>query len=120
MSREKVVKLLELTRSENDHEAIVAMRAVNKLVPSWPEFFAAKTVRENVAKKYGTAGMDHVKTPTRSNWEPSIREMIEECVDRVTGQGAAFIESIAQQFHDKGWITPAQEAAVKKFYNRLN
>jgi hypothetical protein len=64
LDRAKLVKLLMMTRSDNDHEALVAMRMANKLLDdakvSWAGLASVKEVRPSEtpswAKGWKTSG----------------------------------------------------------------
>jgi len=119
VTREKVIKLLNLTRSENDNEALLAIRRANGIVLDWAEFFQAGQVRIRVAENYGPAGMPR-RAPSPSEWTPTIREMLDECLERVEGSGLDFITSLAQQFHERGSLSSRQFEALVKFYRNLD
>lgn len=48
-----------------------------------------------------------------------IEEMLEACMDQVTGHGKEFIESLYDQWETKRSLTPKQVDALYKFYDKL-
>jgi len=119
-TREKVIKLLNLTRSENDNEALLAVRKANGIVLDWGEFFTGQKTREKMRRQYGATGMPNRPAPSAAEWTPTIKEMLDECVERVEGSGAGFIESLAQQFHERGSLSQKQVEALVRFYRNLD
>lgn len=68
----RLAKLLNLTRSENDHEALSAIRAANKMVKRWED-----------ALRNAPSGLDAWVAPSRAStntWTMSEREMINICL----------------------------------------
>lgn len=57
MSLAKIVKLLNLTRSDNDHEALAAIRTANSILPKpWEQLFATPSMRESIFNAAYQAG----------------------------------------------------------------
>jgi Protein of unknown function (DUF2786) len=112
--KDKIIKLLQLTTSSNDHEALLAMRVANKILKktetTWDKFLdnppAASTRPNPTASTY-----------RHYDYGPSITEMLHTCLEQVkTDSGYDFINSLYQQYRYSHRLSPKQTAALKKFY----
>lgn len=106
---EKFVKLMMLTQSDSDGEALNALRRANKLLKeagqSWQEFIEG--------------------TRTARTWseyadpEPDLEleTMLRVCVANVHGAAREFILSLETQYKLRGDLSPKQRLALRKFYH---
>lgn len=98
-----------LTQSQNDHEALVAIRKANQLLAclnlNWEQFLG-------VARKLD-------EDPKKEASDASIDKMFEAVKSRLQEQGSdalSFIEDIEVFYIKTGKLTPKQLSALKKFY----
>lgn len=111
----KLVKVLGYTTSPNDNEALSAVRMANGILDAanitWEEFVSQKTIviqeiiQKNVIQK---------------EKNPDTMKKLQACLENVRGaSGLAFIRSLAQQYNDRGTLSPRQLAALDKFYDNI-
>jgi len=97
-----------LTGSDNDHEALSAIRHANMMLAkenfSWC----------HVLKRSRVAGQ-----PVEQAADDRIRDMLDDCLEYVTGNGVDFIESLDSQYTARGWLSSKQIAALEKFFRNL-
>lgn len=125
MDRAKLVKLLNLSTSDNDAEALSALRHANLLIKregfSWDEIVHPKKPKiPHKVRHNGDSGQTS-NTGLRPETEyPPIDEMIEECLDEIENEsGREFLESLYSFYEARGYLTQKQSAALKKFYDNL-
>jgi hypothetical protein len=104
--RDRFVKLMMLTQSDHDGEALVALRKANGLLvrdnQNWQEFIDGKTVT-TVNNNVDDAGLE---------------EMFEFLFDRVRGSFRLFIDDVHRQWVRKGSVSPKQYDAVLSAFRR--
>lgn len=109
MDYERLTKLLMMTTSDNDGEALAAMRKANSLLAkanmNWENFIGIKTKVEDVMKKHD---------------DPAIPKMFAAVLK--SAKGSPFIEWVksAQRYYgERGYLTNRQyETLVKAFNSR--
>lgn len=111
----KLAKLMELSASPIDGEALNSIRIANKMLLenniSWSQFVAEKTliiqeVQQIIAKP--------------SKPDVDVEKMLSECIVNVTSStGLAFIRSLNDFYKTKGFLTPKQKEALKKWYDNV-
>jgi len=107
----KLIKLMNLTTSTFDGEALNAIRKANLLLAesniSWIEFIKEKniTIKEIVVKK-----------PR----DPQIEEMLRLCKKGVRSiSGKMFINSLADWYKKHGSLSEKQLISLKKWYDNV-
>ena len=107
----KLIKLMNLTTSTFDGEALNAIRKANLLLAesniSWAEFIKEKniTIKEIVVKK-----------PR----DPQIEEMLRLCKKGVRSiSGKMFINSLADWYKKHGSLSEKQLISLKKWYDNV-
>ena len=97
----KVIALLSLTQSDNDHEALSAIRKANSFLKknnlTWGEFW------ESALKKRTSPGEE-------------IEKMLEHLTSNFPNN--EFYMSLSNFYWAKGFLTPKQLAALKKAYDK--
>jgi hypothetical protein len=116
IDRERLAKFLELTRSDNEHEALAAMRQANKLVPDWGAFVRGTEARSKLGVAYREKPAQPIR---RETYRPLISEMLQECLENVRGEALDFIQDLSHAYESRGFLTPKQNAALTKFYDNL-
>lgn len=120
MDRNKMTKLLALTASDNDGEALNAIRAANRILKkeklSWEKFLDVAGSKQKSQDAHGFYrppwGPQHGVNFTKV----SVEEMLNVCLDKVTSDsGWAFIKSLQDQFRERN-LTFKQILALEKFY----
>lgn len=102
----KITKLLMLTTSDNDSEALVAIRSANGILnrakTTWSDFISSLTHRRNTQAHEQSVSIDEIFIFVLGNLRgPGPRE---------------FIESLYAQWNDTGELSPRQYDALIKFY----
>ncbi len=136
---ERLKKIMDRTRSENDHEALASLRAANRIIEasgvSWERFFE-KMVRIEVEENPETVE-EHQRTMpagrqqheveenperatsrnavTRDHGAESVKNRIEAAFRAIDARGRAssFVESLRTQWDEKGFLSPKQVKALE-------
>lgn len=136
----KFIKIMGLTTSSSDGEALSAIRKANAILKeknmSWEEVFFAPKVQRSTIPEQDIAEMvraAHEKGFREGKaWKPETRkyeydldsvstwDMIREVKSSLQARGQteplSFIESLEAGYVKFGSLTPRQQAALKKFY----
>lgn len=106
----KLTKLLNLTTSSNDAEALAAIRAANRMLADerilWDGVFA------------GAFRQAQVEVEAH---EASIDEMIEDLLgaaDTVPSSTVAFVESLQLYYRKEGYLTKRQRENLERTWER--
>ena len=107
----KLRKLLNLTTSDNDHEALSSIRVANKLLSdsglTWCQVlnFQPETETEPETEY--------------SNEYIEVGDMLDHILNRKLGRGTRnFLESIYDQFKKQGYLSEKQLAVILDIYNK--
>lgn len=105
----KLSKLLNLTFSNQDNEALSAMRKANEAIQvkglTWEAVLKGSQVLQSQPQQ------------VQRKQEVTIPEMFETVFQTLTGSRATdFIQSLLRQYTDKGSLSSKQIEALKKFY----
>jgi len=111
----KVLKLLNLSSSSNDGEALNSIRIANEILKKhkldWEKFMMFPKMTDAQSRR--TTGKEHP--------DDEIQVMFELVLKRVEGQKAEeFINSIHSFWKRTGFLTKKQETALRKFYDNCN
>lgn len=106
-------KLMAMTASTNDHEALAFLRKANAILSkyglTWHDVLSRTVTAE--------AG------PEPMNDEVSLKDEIQRAFDEVRGTAsgsfADFLTSIENQFNATGYLSPAQRAPLYKSVREL-
>jgi len=116
MDQVKLAKLLMLTTSDSDGEALNAVRAANvilkKAKKNWEEVF--KDQKESPKEKTHQSWYDRVRP-----LDPEIIHMLEYCLERLSGSGYQFIKSLNTQYRLRRSLSTKQLEALRKWYANL-
>ena len=111
---ELFIKLMMLSTSDQDGEALAALRKANAVLAeanmNWEELIRAKAKAEIRPDERPATGVA----------EPFIEEMLEELLRDVKGSFRDFIVSISEWYDKHGSLTPKQYAAIKKAWDKRN
>lgn len=104
--REKICKLLNLTTSPFDNEALNAIRLANQMVMS------ENLVWDNL--------LVETFPSSDSKQDLKISMMINVCLEKVkSDSGLKFIRSIKSFYDEQGYLTDRQIEALRNWYTRL-
>lgn len=111
----KLSKLMMLTTSTNDNEALAALRKANAILAaqsvSWDEFL--KGMKNLVIQ-------EEPKAPKKKKDESDIKEMLQTVLaSHLSDTGYEFISSLNAFFTEKNFLTEKQEKALRKFYDNI-
>lgn len=131
LDRERLAKILAMTTSTHDGEALNAIRKANEMIKgeklTWDEVLVQvtgtviniKTTRYPTNEQY-TPTEDWVPPHLR---DPNIIEMLFRTVYAKITPGTEFagvVDSWHQWWKDKGMLTPKQYMALRSAYNRAS
>ena len=113
MDTQKLVKLLNLSDSSNDGEALNSIRFANSLLKkdklTWSQLIQSVKPQSEPFKQH--------KQNTYSQSVDEIEDMLNVCLENVTSEsGLEFIESLAEHYHKRGRLSEKQINALKKWY----
>lgn len=113
--RGELVKILNMTTSNNDNEALVAIRKANEVVKRhgvlWDAVIVA-SLEDNIPSFLRrNSGMP----PARPQSVVMMEDILDEEISDTTRE---FIESLMDYWRTWGRLTPKQFAAMKKVYRR--
>jgi len=125
-------KLMMMTTSDNDPEALIAIRKANTILKNnkvnWDELckqvnFNSLSVKSphGFRDSYQSYSPDYQSEPNTSSGRttsPDILEPLQFAMDRCEGSFYDFLESLKYQFQNKGWLSEAQVAAIMKSAKR--
>jgi hypothetical protein len=124
MQQELFIKVLGMTTSTHDGEALAAIRKANELLKAagvtWREYIEAV----DITRKAKGGKQAPPPPPPQDDFEDievdEIREMLDVLLRTVSPQSPFrnFIESVNQQFCDNGHLSEKQIAAIRKSYKR--
>lgn len=107
----KLTKLMQLTTSSFDGEALNAIRKVNLFLAennmTWEQFIKEKNIvfKEVIIKKQP---------------DVEIEEMLKACKKAVrSSSGQMFIKSLADWYKKHGSLTEKQKESLKKWFNNV-
>lgn len=125
IDREKLIKVLSMTTSSSDGEALAAIRKANKILTenntTWNNFIRGIPTPRPVSRPSAPMGRGTSNAPrdfTKIYDDPEIPNMIEALRRDAKGSFLGFVESISCQWHDKGYLTKAQYEAVINAFER--
>ena len=128
MDRTRLLKLLAMTTSDNDGEALNAMRKANAYIDSW------KMTWEDVLTQHKVMNITlHQAQPAyqgdERDWDPPhLRDkvVIDTMFRAIYAQPRSdneefwtFMDSVHQYWKDKGRLTPKQFQAIRNCYQRV-
>jgi len=109
----KILSVLNLTESNNDHEALLAIRTANSILKkskcNWNDFFGMKKEEPRQTRR------------EKSNEEEfDVKEMITYIRDYAWSTfDFSFIDSIEQSYYEYKSLTRKQYGALLKIYNTI-
>lgn len=133
---QKFVKFMNMTHSEVDNEALMALRKANKILKSydytWQDIFNAKI---QISAELRKQGFDpkNISNPKYSNTpgyagsksEKKSGSEVEHMLDFVLRNTAShtsyhgFVDDVNNYYEKNGFITKNQYAAIKRGYDNL-
>jgi hypothetical protein len=115
---EKFIKLMMMTTSDQDHEALVALRKANAIIAgmnnNWEEVLRGKV------KVTGTAQQQHNANYVHHTNATEIDAMFETLLRTVPRQSSFrdFVEDVHGYWENRGYLTDAQYKALKRAMER--
>jgi hypothetical protein len=112
-------KFMMLTTSENDNEAVAALRRANAILAAhtytWDAVFARLVKIDNQVEDAST-----YDNPARdaSDRKQRIKEALEVAMRDASGSFKQFLDDLSDQFERKGYLSQAQYEAVIKSARR--
>ena len=116
-SFERLIKILELTRSDNDSESLTSIRCANNLLDKnslrWPDVLKAR-VQIKVVEKV-------VEKVVKVDKEPTDYESLFDYIEMHSTSEPllSFTESLRDFYDAKGFLTEKQAQALYKNYERV-
>jgi hypothetical protein len=117
--REKLISILNLTTSENDNEALLAIRTANKLIQkngvSWELLLDEEGPRTAPRQQSNSYYRNQNVEP-----EPTVEGLISYIKGNAwTGFDSTFVDSIAKNYETFGKISYRQMQGLKNVYERI-
>lgn len=113
MDKSKIIKLLSLSQSDNDHEALASIRMANKILKNndltWEQFLGSSPQNQRSYQK-------------EDLWE-LYREMSEK-IEYILNNypvwfDPQFVRDLGLQLKIRGKLSPKQVQAINKIYYKL-
>lgn len=102
---DKIIKLLNMTTSDNDHEALTAMRMVNAILKknnvAWEQLFLGKAKDQDMQDLDAQELINFIR---RNAWD---------------GFDFSFVESLERQLKNNKTLSLKQKMALRRIYNTL-
>ena len=116
--REKILKLLALTASDNDGEALNACRMANAILKknglSWGAFIDPYIPQGDTAKRSHDDPRENPREPE------DVWDLIEYVRDNAwPGFDFSFIDTIERRYDQTGRLTPGQLRALRNIYDNI-
>jgi hypothetical protein len=113
LDKSKIIKLLSLTQSDNDNEALSAIRMANKILRAneitWDAFMGHKTTNEK--EPYGHSGWPEYH---------GVSSKIEYILNNYpVWFDPKFIRDLQVQLKLRGKLSPKQVQALDKIYHKI-
>lgn len=109
-------KLLNLTASSNDAEALAAARKANQLLRD------ARVTWDQILRKQVAVSRPHDEGPEVSDDEDGTREHVQRCLDTLRGMDlgdfSRFVASLDKQWATRGYLSPDQRRPLFAAYER--
>jgi hypothetical protein len=125
MDRDKLAKLLALSASDNEHEALGCIRAANRIVKeagtTWQDVLAGpdKSFRVSIERRY-TAEENWVPPHLRDKIHIDLMFRAIFTQPRTSNEEFwQFIDSVHQWWTEKGMLTQPMYNAIKSCYKRI-
>lgn len=122
---EKLIKFMGMTGSSADGEALNAMRLANNMLMrsnlSWEEILRGKVTVQNIQAAAGAqpAGSTVPKGAAKRTPDVEVDEVIEHLQATVRPGGFRdFVDGLAKQWEDEGWLSTKQWDALKRSFDR--
>lgn len=119
MDLDKLVKVMGYTASPNDGEVLNAIRIANGILNSanitWEQFIAQKTI---IVQEVMNTAQASAQVKTGNN--PEIEKMLVACLHNIrSGSGLKFVQSLADWYKAKGFLTQKQKDALERWYDNI-
>ncbi len=128
LDRHKFIKLMMMTQSSNDGEALTALRKANGMLAgenmNWSEFISGiKTKPAPVPKGRGTTDTAPEKYSRYDGKyqqfnDPKIANMLASLMRDAKGGFRDFVESVESYWREHGYLTERQYEAITNAYHR--
>lgn len=112
-SQSKLIKLMQLTTSPFDGEALNAIRKANA------ELAEADITWEDILKNKEII-IKQVTQIIKKEPNPEIEHMLNICIHNVRStSGKAFVKSLQTWYKEKGFLTKKQEESLRRWYGNI-
>jgi hypothetical protein len=111
----KLKKMLSLTVTENDHEALAAIRAANRIIVE--EGITWERVLNRTINVIAEVETDPEQQRPATNGEaPAVRREIDDLLDKAEDRKPdnEFVASLREQWDRKRWLSERQIDALRK------
>lgn len=115
MNTDRFLKLMRLTTSNRDGEALNAIRLANKMLKEnnmqWDDIIGSgNTTRTAENESVVDNSPVHIQ---------EIEKMLEICIKRTfSAKKLAFLGSLRKFYNERGYLTPKQLSALKSWYQK--
>ncbi len=125
VDREKILKLLNLTKSPNDNEALLAIRMANKMIEKcnsdWMGFLKIEIVK-NTGTEWKPRPQRETYRDTNYQYKSdNLDEMFEQLRNAFLPKNTLeFINSVFEQYSSRGRISIKQYYSLVRLWEVLN
>ena len=121
-------KFMSLATSDNDHEALQALRRANAILLQYQRTWVQVLDRvvsvegafEEDPEATTSAGSENQRSSTKSSDADDVNFMFQTVLDDLKpGDFRSFILSLQAQYQEKRWLSPPQREALVKSFNRV-
>lgn len=120
IDRERLIKLMMMTTSGNDGEALVAVRKANKLLydakSNWNDFIKSVPAPRPPPRPMGRGIFEEQFRPKYT--DPGIPRMIQSLMRDAKGDFRTVLNSWMQYWEENGYLTKRQYEALLGSYER--
>jgi hypothetical protein len=133
VDKDRLTKLMQMTTSDHDGEALNALRMANKMLDTekvtWGEILAAgRTINIGISYRHEPETRSPAPYKAEEPWQPphlhdkAVIDLMFRTIyarPRTGNDGFwEFIDSVHQWYLDKGWLTQSQYNAIRRSYKR--
>lgn len=118
MELERVIKLLNLTRSESSHECLSAIRKLNSSISSWDTFFSDLSLKEKLKEEY-LAKSKNVQGSTSFSSDVPLWVMLGDIATYGSKEEKIYASEVLQINTQRGSIPLGVAKRVKEIYEAL-
>jgi len=122
MELTRAIKLLNLTRSENDNEALIAIRKLNSSIPCWDAYLKNVATREKLKETFGGVKKSRPASTMQKenfNFEIPLWEVLSDIDTYGTTEQSQFARDVLTTNKKKGSVSHAAALRAREIHAGL-